>query len=205
MNWETYLALGDSITIGARTYLGYPEIVADKLSTRLNRHWNVINHATCGFKAIDLARNMDTHFPALKDTRPNITTILIGTNDIKEKVPVADYRMAMHQVLIKASLLAGNGAITLLTIPEFHKGISYPYSYDMNRQVAIFNTVLEELAQQFGIRLLQLAHTEAHFTDGVHLNQAGIVSFADQLVAHILNDKGIDVAPAPVAEVVGFS
>lgn len=194
MNWETYLALGDSITIGARTYLGYPEIVADMLSQRLNRYWNVVNHATCGFTAIDLARSIDQHFVTLKQHRPNLITILIGTNDIKEKVAAADYETAMNQVLIKAQLLAGNGAITILNIPEFHRGISYPYSYDMNKQVAVFNAILSELADKYRTRILQLTHTADHFADGVHLNQSGNQSIAGQLVAHILTDKGIEVA-----------
>lgn len=201
MNWETYLALGDSITIGARTYLGYPEIAGHMLSQQLNRHWNVINHATCGFTAIDLARNIDLHFLSLKEQRPNMISILIGTNDIKERINATDYEVAMNQVLTKACLLADNSAVTILGIPEFHIGISYPYAYDMNAQIAVFNSILCELADKYHTRFLQLTHTAAQFTDGVHLNQSGIKSFAGQLVAHILSDKGISAPMTPAHEV----
>lgn len=75
MNWETYIAFGDSITIGARTYLGYPELVGDKLSGRLNKHWNVINHSVSGFKAIDLARYIDKHFSSLQEHKKYVDEI----------------------------------------------------------------------------------------------------------------------------------
>ena len=37
MNWETLLAFGDSITYGARSYLGYPEICGDILGGKLDK------------------------------------------------------------------------------------------------------------------------------------------------------------------------
>lgn len=41
MNWETLLCMGDSITIGSRSYLGYPEYAGHYLSTETNKKWNV--------------------------------------------------------------------------------------------------------------------------------------------------------------------
>ncbi|NQV02922.1 MAG: hypothetical protein HQ542_09770 [Bacteroidia bacterium] len=53
MNWETLISFGDSITIGARSYLGYPEICGDLLENILNKDWHVINHARNGFTTIN--------------------------------------------------------------------------------------------------------------------------------------------------------
>ena len=47
MTWETYIAFGDSITKGARTYLGYPELVGHSLNTHLAGKWNDHGVATC--------------------------------------------------------------------------------------------------------------------------------------------------------------
>ena len=77
MNWETYIAFGDSITIGARTYLGYPELVGNKLSVSLSKQWNVINHSVSGYKAIDLSRHIDFHFSTLKDQKTTVSFIPI--------------------------------------------------------------------------------------------------------------------------------
>lgn len=193
MNWETYLALGDSITIGARTYLGYPELVGNTLSEKLRKQWNVINHSVSGYKAIDLARYIDLHFLTLREHKSSITSILIGTNDIKEGTTIEDFIIALNQVIIKAKLLTTNQNVVLFSIPHFHKGIMYPYSIEMNPTVELFNEQISLLAKMHGLRMLNLNHVESDFVDGVHLNKAGIEHFSRQISTFILKDKGIDI------------
>ncbi|HTF04092.1 MAG TPA: SGNH/GDSL hydrolase family protein [Bacteroidia bacterium] len=193
MNWETYIAFGDSITIGARTYLGYPELTGHALGTHLSKEWNVINHAVSGFKAIDLARYIDEHFTTLKEHKASVSTILIGTNDIKEKTSLADFRIALDQVILKVKLLTVSKNVIILAIPEFQKGIMYPYSMQMNESIREFNAAIEEAAGRHGIRSLELVVSEEDFLDGVHLNNTGNQSFSSQLTRYILADKGIDV------------
>ena len=192
MNWETYIAFGDSITIGARTYLGYPELVGNTLSIRLSKKWNVINHSVSGFKAIDLARYIDTHLSSLKEHKASVTSILIGTNDIKEKTDIEDFKIALNQIIIKSKLLTINKNVIIFAIPKFHKGIMYPYSIDMNETITGFNRVISQLAEEHEIRFVELNHTEKDFLDGVHLNRTGIETFANQISRYILRDKGID-------------
>lgn len=191
MNWETYIAMGDSITFGARTYLGYPELVGDVLSTRLAKQWNVINCAVSGFKAIDLARHIDMHFMSLREMSASITSILIGTNDIKAQTTVNDYRIALEQIILKAKLITLNGNVIILAIPQFHKGIAYPYSIQMNEAVAAYNAAITTLADRHHIRMLTLQHKQDDFTDGVHLNSNGIDAFSSQISDYILQDKGM--------------
>ncbi len=191
MNWETYIAFGDSITIGARTYLGYPELVGDKLSDRLNKHWNVINHSVSGFKAIDLARYIDKHFSSLQEHKSSVTSILIGTNDIKEKTTLEDFKIALNQIIIKTKFLTVNKNVIIFSIPSFHKGIMYPYSIEMNDTISIFNKAIIKLAKDHDLRVLELNHTEKDFLDGVHLNKIGNENFSDQISKYILKDKGI--------------
>lgn len=191
MNWETYLAFGDSITIGARTYLGYPELVGKKLSDSLHKQWNVINHAVSGYTAMDLARYIDLHFSTLQSHRASLSTILIGTNDIKAKTPLEDYLTALNQVVLKAKLLTVNQNVILFSIPTFHKGIMYPYSIEMNQMIEVYNAAIQELASTQNLRVLTLNHAEEDFLDGVHLNRTGIDHFSSQISNFILKDKGI--------------
>jgi lysophospholipase L1-like esterase len=193
MNWETYIAFGDSITIGARTYLGYPELVGDKLSKTLSKQWNVINHSVSGFKAIDLARYIDLHFYTLKEQQSSISSILIGTNDIKEKTTIEDFKIALNQIIIKTKLLTVNKNVLLFSIPTFHKGIMYPYSIEMNDTICKFNEIIHQLAKEHNLRVLDIEHTEHDFVDGVHLNREGLESFSEQITSYILKDKGIHI------------
>jgi lysophospholipase L1-like esterase len=189
MNWETYLALGDSITIGARSYSGYPELTGQLLEQRLAKQWNVINHSVSGFKAIDLARYIDLHFSTLKTHQASISTILIGTNDIKENTNPDDFKMALNLVVLKAKLLTVNSNVVLLSIPEFQNGIMYPYAISMNAQVEAFNQIIAQMADHHKIRLLKLEYEASHFFDGVHLNRTGNDHFAEQICRFMLNDK----------------
>jgi lysophospholipase L1-like esterase len=193
MNWETYIAFGDSITIGARTYLGYPELVANKLSIQLSKGWNVINHSVSGFKAIDLSRYIDQHFLNLKEHKAGVSTILIGTNDIREKTSVENFRIALRQILVKVRLLTINNNVILFHIPAFHPGIMYPYSIDMNTTINEFNRVIDQLAKEEGIRVLELINHPEDFFDGVHLNEKGIETFSEQIATYILKDKGLSI------------
>jgi lysophospholipase L1-like esterase len=193
MNFETYIAFGDSITSGARTYLGYPELLSDALSIQLQKQWVVVNHSVNGFKTIDLARHIDMHFSSLKAFNASISTILIGTNDIKENTKANDFRIMLNQIILKTKLLTVNNNVIILAIPEFHKGIMYPYVIGMNETIKKYNAVINESAADHNIRMLTLTHTEQDFFDGVHLNDQGIESFSRQLLQFILKDKGIEL------------
>ncbi len=193
MNWETYIAFGDSITIGARTYLGYPELTGNVLKKNLSKEWNVINHSVSGFKAIDLARYIDKYFFILKDQKASVSTILIGTNDIKENTDANDFKIALDQIILKAKLLTENKNVILLSLPVFPKGIMYPYSIGMNQNILFFNSIISEKALEHKIRTLTLDLLETDFTDGVHLNRSGVESVSNQLAKYILKDKGVEI------------
>jgi lysophospholipase L1-like esterase len=191
MNWETYIAFGDSITIGARTYLGYPELVGNFLSIKLSKQWNIINHAVSGFKAIDLARHIDRYYFSLQEHKASVSSVLIGTNDIMQSTKIDDFKIALDQIILKSKLLTINKNVILFAIPDFHKGIMYPYSYEMNKTISVFNSVILQSASHHGIRFLQLEHNKEDFFDGVHLNEPGVINFAEQITKFILKDKGI--------------
>lgn len=191
MNWETFIAYGDSITKGARTYFGYPELLGNSLSKILSKQWNVVNHSVNGYKAIDLARHIDHHFDSLKECNASISTILIGTNDIKENTDIEDFKIALKQIILKVKLLTVNRNVIIFAIPEFQKGIMYPYIIGMNENIRIYNSSIKEIAIQNSIRFIELSYSELDFFDGVHLNRIGIENFANQILEFILNDKGI--------------
>jgi len=193
MNWETLMCFGDSITIGARSYCGYPEYAGHELETALGNKWNVINHAVSGYTAMDLARSITPAFSNLKEFAPGIISILIGTNDVKKNTAPPDFRIAYEQVVLKARLLAPNGNVVLLRIPNFPQNVAYPYNYGMNTTVDKFNEIIGEIATAAGLRMMDLQLSEADLYDGVHLNAEGSRQAGRQLATFIKKDKGIGV------------
>lgn len=186
MNWETILCLGDSITIGSRSYLGYPEYCGDFLSRQTNKSWNVVNHATAGYTTIDLARNIDKSFLNLKSIKPDIVTLLIGTNDLKSNTSLPLFRAAYEQVVIKAQLIVGNNNIVLIEIPRLMDGVMLPYKTSMNPTISAYNSIIKEISDARGLSYMQMHYDESHFYDGVHLNESGSVHFGKQISDNIL-------------------
>lgn len=191
MNWETLLCLGDSITIGARSYAGYPEYAASQLSSQLGKDFNVLNCAVSGNTAIDLLRHLDEKMPVILSQKPDIVSLLIGTNDIKNNTSPENYRMALRLILLKCRLIAGCNHIVLLHIPPLANGMKYPYHAGMNRLIDSFNLIIEEEARRLGIRTLAFILSEGDYFDGVHFNENGSRNAGKQLAALILKDKGV--------------
>lgn len=191
MNWETYLALGDSITIGARTYQGYPEFAGRNLQTSLDKYWNVINHAQCGFTAIDLVRYVDLHFSTLLKHQASITTIMIGTNDVKKNTSNDDFEIALNQLILKAKLLTPSSKVVVLSIPNFPKGVMYPYTYEMNAKIDEFNQIIEGIAKKQQVQNLGIELEQTDLFDGVHLNQVGVEKVAAKISDFVLLERGI--------------
>lgn len=191
MNWETYLALGDSITIGARTYQGYPEFAGRNLQTSLDKYWNVINHAQCGFTAIDLVRYVDLHFSTLLKHQASITTIMIGTNDVKKNTSNDDFEIALNQLILKAKLLTPSSKVVVLSIPNFPKGVMYPYTYEMNAKIDEFNQIIEGITKKQHVQNLGIELEQTDLFDGVHLNQVGVEKVAAKISDFVLLERGI--------------
>jgi lysophospholipase L1-like esterase len=192
MNWETYMALGDSITIGARTYLGYPEIAGTILSSRLNKQWNVINHAVSGFKAIDLVRYIDQHYINLKEQKSSITTILIGSNDIKESTQLEDYCVALNLAVLKAKLITQNYNVVLILLPSFPVGIMYPYTYEMNEAILTFNQAIIKIAGANHLKSIHPTVEQEGYHDGIHLNPVGLMTMGNEVAQFILRARGLN-------------
>jgi lysophospholipase L1-like esterase len=186
MNWETILCVGDSITIGSRSYLGYPEYCGDFLSKETNKKWNVLNHAVAGYTTIDLTRSIDKSFSNLKIAKPDIATVMIGTNDLKSKTSIENFRIAYEQLIIKVRLLIGTKAIVLLEIPQLAEGVMLPYTISMNKTIIEYNKIIQLIAEENDFIYIQLNYLNTHFYDGVHLNDTGSKHIGEQLAKHIL-------------------
>ncbi len=192
MNWETLLCLGDSITFGARSYFGYPEIAGNILEENLSKSWNIINHSKNGYTTVDLIRSLSPITTAYKGEFPSIITILIGTNDIKNGTSIGDFSIAYKQLIVKAKLMSVNSNILLIKIPRFTNQVFYPYNFGMNVEVVRFNNVIDVLSEQHALRTIDLQLHDDDFFDGVHFSTKGSQSAGRQLAKFILKDKGIE-------------
>ena len=181
MNWETILSLGDSITIGARSYIGYPEFCGNHLNNLTNKNWNIINHAVSGFTTIDLARLVDKDFAMLSIAKPDVATLLIGTNDLKKGTSISNFKIAYELLLLKIKLITNHNNIILIKIPLLQEGVMLPYKIKMNDKVKYYNEVIQEISKREGLLLHDFSSKPEFFFDGVHLNETGSENWGLQL------------------------
>lgn len=191
MNWETLLCWGDSITIGARSYLAYPEHAGDLLKSVTRKQWHTPIHAKCGFTVCDLNRSLTTVMSEYKAFQPSLLTIMIGTNDLKSSTDVRHFRVAYRQLIIKALMICAPSQVVLLSIPRLKAGVMYPYNMEMNPQVDRYNGLIRTFCEEFGVRSLEFQLNDEDFFDGVHLNESGSRQAGLQLSDFVLRDRGL--------------
>lgn len=192
MNWETLLAWGDSITIGARSYLAYPEYAGQILKERTDKHWHTPIHAVCGYTTSDLNRSLTPQMSAMTALAPSVLTIMIGTNDLKSATPSSAFAIAYEQILIKARMVLPSSQIIVLPIPEMVPGVMYPYRYSMNGDVRRLNDIITSLAAEHAIRTLSGSLPTEQFFDGVHLNEVGSRAVGQRIAEQVFLDRGLD-------------
>ena len=169
---STILALGDSLTAGygADATAAYPAVLAGFTG------WQVINGGVSGnTSAQALAR-----LPALMRRQPQLVLVSIGGNDFLRKVPEADTRSNIRQIVqqIKA---AGVPAV-LVAVPYFTTGALFGRLSE--------HPMYEELAAELNVPLFKGAWAEVLGnkklkSDQIHANAQGYRVFAENMWAFL--------------------
>ena len=166
------LALGDSLTAGygADAAAAYPAVLAGFSG------WQVINGGVSGnTSAQALAR-----LPQLLKQQPQLVLVSIGGNDFLRKVPEAETRSNIRQILqqIKA---AGVPAV-LVAVPYFTTGALFGRLSE--------HPMYEELAAESNVPLFKGAWAEVLGdkklkSDQIHANAQGYRVFAEKMWAFL--------------------
>ena len=169
---STILALGDSLTAGyaADAEAAYPAVLASLTG------WQIINGGVSGnTSAQALAR-----LPALMRRQPQLVLVSIGGNDFLRKVPEADTRSNIRQIVqqIKA---AGVPAV-LVAVPSFTTGALFGRLSE--------HPMYEELAAELNVPLFKGAWAEVLGnkklkSDQIHANAQGYRVFAEKMWAFL--------------------
>ena len=169
---STILALGDSLTAGyaADAEAAYPAVLA------ILTGWQIINGGVSGnTSAQALAR-----LPALMRRQPQLVLVSIGGNDFLRKVPEADTRSNIRQIVqqIKA---AGMPAV-LVAVPYFTTGALFGRLSE--------HPMYEELAAELNVPLFKGAWAEVLGdkklkSDQIHANAQGYRVFAEKMWAFL--------------------
>lgn len=138
------VAAGASSTRGT---LGGDWVGALRGSTALEGH-EFVNAGVNGDTAADLRARIDRDVVAC---RPAAVTILVGTNDVRAGTPPELYREDLTAIVDRVG--SGTTArIALMSLPPLGEDLDA----DVNRRLAGYNAVVEEVAERAGVDYLPL-------------------------------------------------
>jgi lysophospholipase L1-like esterase len=149
-----YVALGDSYTIG--TSVSAAERWPDQLVRRLPGIELVANLAVNGFTSRDV---IDVELPRLPALRPELLTLLIGVNDVVQRVPEAVYRGNVADILDALVGHVGAGRVVVVTTPDYTvtpAGADYGDPATQSAAVRRNNAINTELADGRGIAVVDI-------------------------------------------------
>lgn len=155
----TYLALGDSYTIGEGVSFRktFPYQLFDSLQARGFTQANIQVIATSGWRSDELLHAVDeTDIVA----RPNLVTLLIGVNDQFQGRATNEFRQDFLRLLGRAERLAvgGRDDIIVVTIPDYS---ATPFAMTRDtaadrRALDVFNAVVREEAGARGLPVVDV-------------------------------------------------
>lgn len=178
-----------------------------------NSTWSIIGSATGGDTTTEALARVTTDVIAY---RPNIVTLLFGTNDSAEPPATgAGDHVALAQYIINMRLLidtiqqmdnrtgwnGGKCKIILMTPPPIGS-TSGDYAGYTNARVLPYQAAVRDLASEYNIDLIDLAieipNDVTHINaDGIHLTDAGYLDMYNMVLAEVETITNTDGSVTP--------
>lgn len=170
-----YVALGDSLTEGVGVSdikSSYPYLIAQKLSSKNNVE--LTNLAHVGDTSSDA---LASQLPKALSLKPDLTTILIGVNDIHNLKSLKEFEANYTQIV--SNLRKSGAKIYVLSIPYLgsDKIVYFPYNFILDFQTKQFNNVIKKVSTDYKVEYIDLysLNKSANFysSDQFHPGEAG--------------------------------
>ena len=153
-----YLALGDSYTIGTSVPAAdrFPDQLARALQGPPPALELVANLGVNGYTSADLIRD---ELPALARLEPGLVTLLIGVNDVVQRVGAETYEANVVTILHELLRRMPAGRIVTVAIPDYTvtpAGADYGDPRVQHDWIVAKNRAMARLALERGIRFVDI-------------------------------------------------
>jgi lysophospholipase L1-like esterase len=192
---QTYLALGDSYTIGQSVSVSARYPVQTVAMLRVMGHSvaepEII--ATTGWTTQDLLNALQNTPPSRKVY--SRVTLLIGVNNQFQSLPLSQYQTQFTQLLQQSIQLAGDtlSHVIVISIPDYGDsfyGQSQSDPAAITQGIETFNAANLSISQQFGVQYVNITDlteqakgdTSLFASDGLHYSGKEMALWAARLV-----------------------
>jgi lysophospholipase L1-like esterase len=191
MIWNKVVCVGDSITFGARTYVGYPEYLSVELEKLTGIFFDVINEGISGERLIDVIRRLPKIF--CRYQKVGCYCVIVGTNDVKERTDVKVFEMLYRQMIMK--FMIQNTFLVVGEIPRIVRGKGWlPYGFWAMEHRKKLNDVIRKVVNEIKsdkVRLVSFDDlSDDCFVDSVHLSDKGCREMA-KIVAKAIYELAV--------------
>lgn len=193
-----YVALGDSYTIGTSVEREerFPELLV-RVEPRLEL---VANLGVDGYTTADLIRD---ELPALPGLAPEFITVLIGVNDVVQRVPDATYEANLVEIFDVLLAAVPPSRIVALSIPDYTvtpAGADYGDPSARHAAIVEANSIMARQSDQravafvdiFDLSLGAAGDRTLVARDGLHPSGAQYARWVDRIapvVTRLLGDE----------------
>jgi lysophospholipase L1-like esterase len=203
-----YVALGDSYTIGTAVEpaASWPAQLVAALGGRIGQRGSlelVANLARDGRTSADLVRDQ---LPGLARWQPDFASVLIGVNDVVQRVPPARYEANARTVLATLLGRLRPDRVVTVGIPDYTvmpRGADYGDPRQRAREIEAFNAIMAAASAEAGIRhvdvvdLSRLAATDRSLVaaDGLHPSGAQYALWVNRVAPVVAALLAVDPPP----------
>jgi lysophospholipase L1-like esterase len=190
-----YVALGDSYTIGTSVdeHERWPNQLVDRLRAQLPLDL-VANLGINGYTSIDL---IEDELPRLVRLLPQFVTVLIGVNDVVQRIPESVYSANVADILETLIAAVGAGHIVAVSIPDYTltpQGAAFGDPEQQRAEIGRFNEVMAAHCARRGITFVSidsvanLAGTDRSLVarDGLHPSGAQYGGWVDLIAPAVM-------------------
>jgi lysophospholipase L1-like esterase len=179
---KTYLALGDSYTIGTSIAFpeNYPNQLADSILAKTGDSLTVKIIAQNGWRTDDLQRGIKR---TDLDEKYDLVSLLIGVNNQYQGLSIADFERDFRSLLDSAIKYSGNELdhIFVVSIPNYgYTPFGVVKKEETTKDLALFNSRSKTICEEYGIDFYNIteisleAETNAAFRAKDDLHPSGI-------------------------------
>lgn len=192
---KVYVALGDSLTYGIGT-ANFTESYPYRLSESFAKNESgleLLNFSFPGFKTKDIVNKIDETVAA----KPDIITILIGTNDTHGFIKKSDFETNYNEIL---SRLSSQTKAKIYVINEPYIGSRTvqlpPFKQYFDHVTRTHNKIIKRLSEKYKLEYIDLySDTSSQFKksgeqyskDGFHPSAEGYRIWSEQIINDINN------------------
>jgi lysophospholipase L1-like esterase len=149
-----YVALGDSYTIG--TAVTEVDAFPTQLAAAVPRLDLVANLGVDGYTSADLVRD---ELPAFESLQPSFATVLVGVNDVVQRVPLERYEANVTAILAALRSYLPASRIVAVGVPDYTvtpQGGAYGDPDGQRAGIVAVNASMARLAAADGVRFVEV-------------------------------------------------